>query len=105
MMAALLFEPFLFLPLDFLWAFFFSSFAAWVKCGCVDLSVSATFQCVPYFIPFVCDERMTTFGGTSNGSLLLVFLIHRSVQSVLQRYFITGDVIFILAPLLLALEK
>ena len=40
MMAALLFEPFLFLLLNFWWAFFFSSIAAGLKCGCVDLCVS-----------------------------------------------------------------
>ena len=40
MMAALLFEPFLFLLLNFWWVFFFSSIAAGLKCGCVDLCVS-----------------------------------------------------------------
>ena len=65
MMAAFVFEPFLFFPLNFRWAFFFSSIAAWVKCGCVDLCVCYISMC-PLFYPV--RVRRTTFGGTSNDS-------------------------------------
>jgi hypothetical protein len=65
MMAALVFEPFLFLPLNFWWAFFFSSIAAGLKCGCFVWSL-----CLLHFNVALIFSRScaTTFGGTSNGS-------------------------------------
>ena len=50
--------------------FLYSSIAAWLKCGCVDLSVSVTFQCGPHLLPFLCDELTLTFNDSFQRRLI-----------------------------------
>ena len=46
-------NPSSFFPLDFLWAFFCSSIAAWLQCGCVYLCVSLCQLNRVFLVPFV----------------------------------------------------